>query len=163
MYDANCLIQNMGQDALVAHPVSPPAGGSVILLARAAAPRKMGCPPPCLVPLVNEPLHSQHQRWTLKPSSKLCSTPLHSPAPPLSLPALRLPQPFASRYNLSLVWIHVLLLSQCPRANCGSHPDSRQPLLLQFLHIWYTRLNMENLDIDFLILLCGQLCVSRMY
>jgi len=82
-------------------------GGSVTLPAQAAAQRKTVCPPPCPGPSASEPPLSPLQKWTLRPSSKLCSSPPHSPPPPLSPPAHR-PPPLASRYRLCLVWIHRL-------------------------------------------------------
>lgn len=100
-------------------------GGSVTLPAQAAVQRKKVCPPPCLAPPVSEPPLSPLQRWTPRPSSKLCSSPRHSPPPPLSPPAHR-PLPFASRYSSCLVWIHclfinILLHSQCSHTNCVFH------------------------------------------
>lgn len=119
-----------------------PTGGSVTPQAQAVAQRKRACPPPCLAPPVSEPPLSPLQRWTPRPSSKLCSSPLHSPPPPLSPPAHR-PRPFASRYRSCLVWIHclfinVLLHSRCSHTNCVFHLDSRPPAFSLYETDFYT-------------------------
>lgn len=130
-------------------------GGSVTLQATAVVQRKTACPPPCLALRVSEPPLSPLQRWTPKPSWKLCSSPPHSPPPPLSPPAHR-PLPSASRYSSCLVWLHclfinILLHSQCSHTNCGFHLASRQPALshmkLIFTHLIYTTtLNVKFMD-----------------
>ena len=143
-------------------------GGSATLQAPAVVRRKTVCALPCLAPPVSEPPLCPLQRWTPKPSSKLCSSPPHSPPPPLSPPAHR-PPPFASRYSSCLVWIHclfinILLRSQCSHTNCGFHLASRQPALshmkLIFTHLIYTTtLNVKYMDtqhpiFDFVVSKC---------
>lgn len=87
-----------------------PTGGWVTLQAQGVDQKKTVCPPPCLVPPASEPPLSPLQRWTPRPSSKLCSSPPHSPPPPLSPPAHR-PLPSASRYSPCLAWIHCLFIN----------------------------------------------------
>lgn len=79
-----------------------PSGGSAILQAQAMAQKETVCLPLCLVPLVSVPPLSLLLRWTPRPSSKLCSSPLYNPPPPLS-PRAHRPLPFASKYSSCLV------------------------------------------------------------
>lgn len=131
-----------------------PTGGSVTLQAQAAVRRKTVCPPPCLAPPVSEPPLSPLQRWTPRPSSKLCSSPPHSPPPPPSPPAHR-PLPSASRYS-SCLFINTLLHSRCSHTNCVFHTDSRQPsfshMKLIFTHLIYlASLNVKLVDTQHLV------------